>query len=90
MGFIVPSRVNVWNRPALKALCRSIDLDKIEGQSPLTVAFRYGVSLAPLAGLRFLDDADLQQFVDLRADGCLLSSGMVSRGRRLRGTSDFV
>ena len=55
----------VWNRPALKALCRSIELDKIEGQSPLTVAFRYGVSLAPLTGLRFLDDAELQQFVDL-------------------------
>ena len=31
---------------------------KIEGQSPLTVAFRYGV--APLAGLRFLDEAELQ------------------------------
>jgi hypothetical protein len=25
----------------------------------LTVAFRYGVSLTPLAGLRFLDDAEL-------------------------------
>ena len=38
----------------------------------MTVAFRHGVSLAPLTGLRFLDDAELQQFVDLRADGCLL------------------
>jgi hypothetical protein len=53
---------------------------KIEGQSPLTVAIRYGVSLAPLVGLRFLDEAELQQFVDLRADGGLLFSGMVSRG----------
>jgi hypothetical protein len=38
------------------------------------------VSLAPLTGLRFLDDAELQQFVDLRADDCLLLSRMVSRG----------
>ena len=59
----------VWNRPAFKALRRSIELDKIEGQSPLTVAFRYEVSLAPLACLRFRDDAELQQFVDLHADG---------------------
>ena len=40
---------------------------------------RYGVSLAPLAGLRFLDDAEFQQLVELHADGCLLFSGMVSR-----------
>jgi hypothetical protein len=59
----------VWNGQAFKAPSRSIELDKIEGQSSLTVSFRYEVSLAPLAGLRFLDDAELQQFVDLRADG---------------------
>ncbi len=53
-------------------------VNKIEGQSHLTVAFRYGVSLAPLTGLRFHDDAELEQFVDLRADGCLLFSRMVS------------
>ena len=45
----------------------------------MTVALGYRVSLTPLTGLRFLDDAELQQFVDLRADGCLLFSRMVSR-----------
>ncbi len=44
------------------------------------------MSLAPLAGLRFLDDAELQQLVDLRADGCLIQQN----GRRLRGSSQWV
>ena len=61
MSFIVPSRVNVSSMLGMgqrSRLRRSIELDKIEGQSPLTVALGYGVSLAPLAGLRFLDDAE--------------------------------
>ena len=35
--------------------------------------------MTPLTILRFLDDAELQQFVDLRANGMLLFSRMVSR-----------
>ena len=53
-----------------KALLFRVCLEWASFQGPsLTVSFRYEVSLAPLAGLRFLDDAELQQFVDLRADG---------------------
>ena len=59
----------LWNRPALKALCRSVELDKVDGKSPRTIAIRYRVDLNPLTGCRFLDDAELQQLVDLRADG---------------------
>ena len=62
MGFIVPSRVNVSSMFGIGQPSR-----QIEGQSPLTVTLGYGVSLAPLTGLRFLDDAELQQFVDLAA-----------------------
>ena len=80
VGFIVPSRFNVSSMFGMDQPSRSII-------AALTVGFRVGVSLASLAGLRFLDDAELQPFVDLRADSCLLFSGMESRGRRLRGTS---
>ena len=31
--------------------------------------FRYRVDLSPLTGRGFLDDAEIQQLVDLRADG---------------------
>ena len=71
MGFIVPSRVNVSSMFGIGQPSRPF-------VAALTVALGYGVSLAPLAGLRFLDDAELKQFVDLRADGCLLFSRMVS------------
>ena len=37
------------------------------------------MDLTPLIDRRFLDDADIHQLVDLRADGYLLFSGVVSR-----------
>ena len=37
----------VWNMPAFDTLCRSIELDKVDGQSPLTVALRYRLGLTP-------------------------------------------
>ena len=58
VGFIVPNRVNVSSMFGMGQRSR-----------PFVAALRFGVSLALLAGLRFLDDAELQQFVDLRADG---------------------
>ena len=58
-----------WNSPALKALCRSVELDKVDGQSPRTIAFGYRVDLTPLIGRGFLDNVEIQQLVDLRADG---------------------
>ena len=55
----------VWNRPTFEALCRSVELDEVDSKSSRTIAF----------GNR----AELQQFVDLCADGKLLFSRMVSR-----------
>ena len=48
----------VRNGPAFKPTCRSVELNKVKGESPFPRGgLGYKMDLAPMSGARFLDDA---------------------------------